>query len=114
MAERDEFRDEPPADELPVDEPGQPVPRGPEDDDVPERDNVVPSSKGLGAVWGDAERTPHPGPVRGPDETDLAAMQAVAEEYDVVSTEDGERYLTPKDDEPDQAATDDFPDHGSV
>ncbi|MCH6471713.1 hypothetical protein [Sinomonas terrae] len=93
-------------------EPGKPVAREPEEDDVPARDEVTPSSKGLGAIWGDAERTPHPGPVREPNETDQAAMEAVAEEYDVVSTDEGERYLAPKDGEADQGTTDDFPDHG--
>ncbi|WP_334170246.1 hypothetical protein [Sinomonas sp.] len=95
-----------------LEEPGKPLAREPEEDDVPGRDEVTPTSKGLGAIWGDAERTPHPGPVRGPNETDQAAMEAVAEEYDVVSTEEGERYLMPKDGEADQRTRDDFPDHG--
>jgi hypothetical protein len=38
-------------------------------------------------------------------------MEAVAEEYEVVTTEDGERYLEPRDDDPGQGTTDDFPDH---
>jgi hypothetical protein len=39
-------------------------------------------------------------------------MEAVAEEYEAVTTEDGERYLTPRDEDPEQRTTDDFPDHG--
>ncbi|WP_138443987.1 hypothetical protein [Sinomonas susongensis] len=113
MTERDEDRmnSDGSSDESP-EEPGSPISREPEADDVPGRDEVTPTSQGVGAIWGDAERTPHPGPVREPNETDQAAMEAVAEEYDVVSTDDGERYLTPKDGEADQGTTDDFPDHG--
>ncbi|KHL02557.1 hypothetical protein [Sinomonas humi] len=94
-------------------EPGKPVPREPEDEGAPARNDVTPSSQGVGAIWGDAERTPHPGPVQAPNETDQAAMEAVAAEYDVVSTDEGERYLEPKDAEDEQGTTkDDFPDHG--
>lgn len=97
-------------DVLEPEEPGKPVPRD-AGDEVPGRDEVTPSSQGVGAVWGDAERTPHPGPVREPGPIDQAAMEAVAEEYEVVTTEDGERYLEPRDDDPGQGTTDDFPGH---
>lgn len=103
-------RDEVAEDVVEPEEFGKPAVRNP-GDEVPGRDEVTPSSQGVGAVWGDAERTPHPGPVREPGPIDQAAMEAVAEEYEVVNTEDGERYLTPRDEDPEQATTDDFPDH---
>ncbi|GAB4100930.1 hypothetical protein [Sinomonas halotolerans] len=94
-----------------AEEPGRPVRRSEEDDSVPGRDEVVPSSKGLGAVYGDAERTPNPGPVQPPGPVDQAAIDAVAAEYEVGETEEGERYLTPRDDDTDAPrTTDDFPD----
>ncbi|ASN51027.1 hypothetical protein [Sinomonas sp. R1AF57] len=91
-------------------EPGRPVPRNPHDDEAaPEGTDVTPSSKGLGAVWGDAERTPNPGPVKPPNEVDQAAMDAVEAEYVVERTEDGERYLTPRDGDTEGTTTDEFP-----
>ncbi|WP_077489307.1 hypothetical protein [Sinomonas mesophila] len=92
-------------------EPGKPIPRNAEDDDAPGRADVTPASQGLGAMYGDAGRTPHPGPVRPPGPVDQAAMDAVAEEYEVGSTDDGERYLTPRDEDTEAPrTTDDFPD----
>ncbi|MGT2463279.1 hypothetical protein [Sinomonas atrocyanea] len=94
--------------------PGTPVPRHGVDDTAADgRSDVTPSSQGVGAVWGDAERTPNPGPVRpaGPD--DQARIDAVAEEYEIATTEEGEHYLTPREDAEtaSQPARDDFPDH---
>ncbi|WP_430297091.1 hypothetical protein [Sinomonas sp. B1-1] len=92
------------------DEPGRPVPRNPHDDEAaPETTDVTPSSKGLGAVWGDAERTPNPGPVKPPNEVDQAAMDAVEAEYVVERTEEGERYLAPRDGDTEGTTTDQFP-----
>ena len=78
-------RDEVAEDVVEPEEFGKPEVRNP-GDEVPGRDEVTPSSQGVGAVWGDAERTPHPGPVREPGPIDQAAMEAVAEEYEVVNT----------------------------
>lgn len=94
--------------------PGKPIPRDLQDEreaDAP--DDVTPSSQGLGAVFGDAERTPNPGPVKPPSADDAARMQAVADEYRVETAEDGEHYLTPRDPDEDidsPATTDDYPD----
>ncbi|MEZ2370240.1 hypothetical protein [Arthrobacter sp. RCC_34] len=74
---------------------GKPVERQEADDAVAE-DEVTPSSQGLGAVLGDAERTPNPGPVKEPSPADKAAIEQVSEEYEVVRTEDGEDYLQPR------------------
>ncbi|SEB70126.1 hypothetical protein [Arthrobacter woluwensis] len=74
---------------------GKPVERQAADDAVAE-DEVTPSSQGLGAVLGDAERTPNPGPVKEPSLADKAAIEQVSEEYEVVRTEDGEDYLQPR------------------
>ena len=98
-------------------EPGQPIPRHVEDDaSADDRTDVTPSSRGVGAVWGDAERSPNPGPVRPPSPDDQARMDAVAEEYEVATTEEGEHYLTPREDtvagSPAAPPThDDYPDH---
>ena len=92
-------------------EPGKPIPRNAEDDEAPGRADVTPASQGLGAIYGDAGRTPNPGPVQPPGPIDQAAMDAVAEEYEVGQTEEGERYLTPRDEETESPrTTDDFPD----
>lgn len=93
-------------------EPGKPIPRDPEDDAVAdEGDDVASSSQGLGAVYGDADRTPHPGPVKLPGPEDQARMDAVAEEYEIETNEDGERYLAPRDgDAESPATTDEYPD----
>jgi hypothetical protein len=94
--------------------PGTPVPRHGVDDTVADgRTDVTPSSQGVGAVWGDAERTPNPGPVRPPGRDDQARIDAVAEEYEIATTEEGEHYLTPREDAEtsSQPARDDFPDH---
>jgi hypothetical protein len=92
-------------------EPGKPIPRDPHDDAAaPHAADVTPSSKGLGAVYGDAERTPNPGPVRPPGPIDQAAMDAVEAEYAVETTAEGERYLTPRDGDTETTTTDDFPD----
>jgi hypothetical protein len=91
--------------------PGTPITRPANDDEATERDSVTPASRGLGALYGDAERTPSPGPVKGPGPIDRAAMDAVAEEYELVRTEEGENYLTPRDGDSEQATTDDYPDH---
>jgi hypothetical protein len=93
-------------------EPGKPVPRDLENErDADGPADVTPSAQGLGAVWGDAERTPNPGPVKPPSADDVARMQAVAEEYTMETTEEGERYLTPRDvDAGSPATTDEYPD----
>ncbi|MGY3567521.1 hypothetical protein [Sinomonas sp. RB5] len=94
--------------------PGTPVPRHGVDDTVADGpSDVTPSSQGAGAVWGDAERTPNPGPVRPPGPDDQARIDAVAEEYEIATTEEGEHYLTPREDAEtaSQPARDDFPDH---
>jgi hypothetical protein len=52
----------------------------------------------LGAVFGDAERTPKPGPVRAPGPEDRAAMDALAREFEVVRPEGGPDYLLPRED----------------
>ncbi|WP_136611489.1 hypothetical protein [Sinomonas albida] len=80
-------------------EPGRPV-RRPSDDGKAAVGEVTPSSQGLGALFGDAERTPDPGPVRSPGPADQAAMDAVAREYEVVRSEDGTDYLLPREDSP--------------
>ena len=91
--------------------PGTPIPRNAEDDDAQGPADVTPASQGLGALYGDAERTPNPGPVKPPGPIDQAAMEAVAEEYEVGTTEEGERYLTPRDEDTESPrTTDDFPD----
>lgn len=94
--------------------PGTPVPRHGVDDTVADGpSDVTPSSQGVGSVWGDAERTPNPGPVRPPGPEDQARIDAVAEEYEIATTEEGEHYLTPREDAEtaSQPARDDFPDH---
>ncbi|WP_235779979.1 hypothetical protein [Sinomonas notoginsengisoli] len=89
---------------------GKPVPR-PKDDAVTSPEDVTPSSQGLGAVYGDANRTPHPGPVKPPSPEDQERMDAIAEEYVVETTEDGEAYLFPRDaDTESPATTDQYPD----
>ena len=78
---------------------GRPV-RRPSDDEKAVLGEVTPSSQGLGALFGDAERTPDPGPVRSPGPADQAAMDAVARGYEVVRPEDGTDYLLPREDSP--------------
>lgn len=93
-------------------EPGRPVPREARDDDPATGPaGVAPSSQGLGAIFGDAERTPHPGPVRPVDPADQAAIDRVEEDYRMGATDEGERYLTPREDNPESGATtDEYPD----
>lgn len=97
--------------------PGEPIPRHVEDDaSADDRTDVTPSSRGLGAVWGDAERSPNPGPVRPLSPDDQARMDAVADEYEIATTEEGEHYLTPREDTEagspaSPRARDDYPDH---
>ena len=88
--------------------PGTPIARESrelDEGDVEGGRDVAPSSQGLGAVFGDAERSPRPGPVRPPSPADQAAMDAVEERYEVGATEEGERYLTPRDGDTESSPT---------
>ena len=91
--------------------PGTPISRPPDDHHDHDPDETTRTSRGLGALYGDAARTPKPTPVKEPGPVDQAAMEAVAEEYELVHTEEGEHYLTPRDGGSDQPTNDDYPDH---
>jgi hypothetical protein len=67
--------------------------------DVTREDEVIPegqpteSSQGVGAVYGDAERSSIDEPVTPPNEADAEAIRNLAENYTVQEGSGGERYI---------------------
>ncbi len=58
------------------------------------QDEVTQDAKGLGAIFGDADRSASDDPVKPPSEAEAASMAEMDKKFTSHESESGEKYLT--------------------